>query len=174
MYDAKRDAEQQRIAYEQTRAQAENQGKIIEAKTGIEIAEHKAAQKVKEAEGEAQRILKVAEAEAKRTEQIGNAEAAVIESKGKAQAEAYRLGGQALTPGGLTSVEVVKAIAAAGLKIVPDVMVTGGGDGDGGANGGLVNLLLANAVKNGLGGSATAAAPAEAPVAPAAEGGEKS
>lgn len=169
MYDAKRDAEQQRIAYEQTKAQAENQGKIIEAKTGIEIAEHKAAQKVKEAEGEAQRILKVAEAEAQRTEKVGNAEAAVIESKGKAQAEAYRLGGQALTPGGLTSVEVVKAIAAAGLKIVPDVMVTGGGD-DGGANGGLVNLLLANAVKNGLGGSTT---PAASTAAPAADEGDK-
>lgn len=174
MYDAKRDAEQQRIAYEQTRAQAENQGKIIEAKTGIEIAEHKAAQKVKEAEGEAKRIAMTAEAEAKRVEQIGNAEAAVIESKGKAQAEAYRLGGQALTPGGLTSVEVVKAIAAAGLKIVPDVMVTGGGgEGDSGANAGLVNLLLANAVKNGLGTATAPAASAHAPVTPAAEGGEK-
>lgn len=170
MYDAKRDAEQQRIAYEQTRAQAENQGKIIEAKTGIEIAEHKAAQKVKEAEGEAKRIAMTAEAEASRVTQIGNAEATVIESKGTAQANAYRKGAEALTPGGLTSVEVIKAIAAAGLKIVPDVMVSGGGDNDGGANAGLVNLLLANAVKNGLGGSNNTTTTPAAPAAPAAGG----
>lgn len=146
MFDAQRSAEVRRIEFEKTKAEADQQPKIIEAETGIKIAEHKASQKVKEAEGEAQRILKVAEAEAKRTEQVGNAEAAVIESKGKATAEAYRLGGEALTPAGLTSVEVVKAITAAGLKITPDVLVNGGG-ADGGDGGGLVQLLLADLVQ---------------------------
>jgi uncharacterized membrane protein YqiK len=87
---------------------------------------------------------RAAEAEAKRIKQVGDAEAGVIESKGKATAEAYRLGGEALTPAGLTAVEMVKAITAAGLKITPDVQVTGSGENGGG---GLVQLLLADLVK---------------------------
>jgi len=42
-------------------------------------------------------------------------------------------------------VEVTKSIANAGLKITPDVVVGGGGAGD--SNGGLVQLLLANMVR---------------------------
>lgn len=150
MFDEQQKTEVRRIEFEKTRAEAEQQGKIIEAEAGIQIAEHKATQKAKEAEGEAQRILTVARAEAERTTQVGNAEAAVIESKGKATAEAYRLGGEALTPSGLTAVEVIKAITAAGLKITPDVVVNGGNTEGGDANGGLVQLLLANTVRQQL------------------------
>jgi regulator of protease activity HflC (stomatin/prohibitin superfamily) len=143
MFDEQQKTELRRIELQKTTALAEQQPAIIAAEAGIQIAEHKATQKAKEAEGEARRIQTVAKAEADRTTQVGNAEAAVIESKGKATAEAYRLGGEALTPAGLTSVEIVKAIAAAGLKIVPDVQVSGGADGNGG---GLAQALLANLV----------------------------
>ena len=48
----------------------------------------------------------------------------------------------------MTAVEVVKAITAAGLKITPDVLVTGGDGDKNGAGGSLVNLLLANLVQS--------------------------
>lgn len=156
MYDAQQQAEVRRIEFEKTKAEAENQARIIAEETGIKVAEHKASQKVKEAAGEAQRIQVVAEAEAKRIKQVGDAEAGVIESKGKATAEAYRLGGEALTPAGLTAVEVVKAISEAGLKITPDVQVNGSGS----EGGGLVQLLLADLVKRSQNATTTTAAPA--------------
>lgn len=144
MYDEQQKTEGRRIELEKTRAQADNQARIIEAESGILVAEHKASQKVKEADGEAKRIERVAEAEAKRIKQTGDAEAGVIESKGRATAEAYRLGGEALTPAGLTAVELIKSIAQAGLQITPNVQVNGGGEGGGN---GLVQLLLADLVQ---------------------------
>ena len=59
-----------------------------------------------------------------------------------------------MTAQGVTLVEVTKAIAAAGLKITPDVVVNGsGGDGGGAGSGGLVNLLLANMLRDQRSGS---------------------
>jgi hypothetical protein len=58
-------------------------------------------------------------------------------------------------------VEVTKSIAGAGLKITPDVVVGGGGAGD--SNGGLVQLLLANMIREQrLSVPVAAAAPVEA------------
>ena len=103
-----------------------------------------------------------AEATAGKVKIIGDAEAGVIETKGNATAEAYRKQGEALTPAGITSIEVVKLISAAGLKIVPDVVA--GGDSANGGGGGLVNLLLADMVQRSRqGGENKAVAPAPAP-----------
>src|SRR5581483_4681886 len=119
----------------------------MKAQVGIEIADHEAKQMQKRAEGEAARIRATAAADAQRIQQMGDAEAGVILSKGEAQAKAYREQVAALTAQGVTAVEVMKSITAAGLKITPDVMVTGGGEGGTGGNG-LVQLLLANLVRN--------------------------
>ncbi len=155
MYDAKKDAEQRRIEFEKTKAEADAQVKIITAEAGIKVAQHEARQMEERARGDAARVRMTAEAEATRTKQIGDAEAGVVQSKGEAQAKAYRDQVGALTASGVTTVEVVKAIAAAGLKITPDVqVVSGGGTGGGGSDGsGLVQLLLAQTLRaNGLGG----------------------
>jgi uncharacterized membrane protein YqiK len=146
MFDAKKKAEERRIEFEKTKAQADQQNVLMKAQVGIEIAEHEAKQMQKRAEGEAARIRATAAADAQRTQQLGDAEAQVILSKGEAQAKAYREQVAALTAQGVTAVEVMKAITAAGLKITPDVMVTGGGDGGMGGSG-LVQLLLANLVR---------------------------
>lgn len=151
MFDAKKKAEERRIEFEKTKAQADQQNALMKAQVGIEIAEHESKQAQKRAEGEAARIRTTAVAEAQRIQQMGDAEAGVIASKGEAQAKAYRDQVTALTAQGVTAVEVVKAISAAGLKITPEVMVTGGGEGDGNG-GGLVQLLLANLVKQQMNG----------------------
>lgn len=144
MFDAKKKAEERRIEFEKTKAQADQQGPLMKAQVGIEIADHEAKQAQKRAEGEAARIRTTAAAEAQKTKQIGDAEAGIIQAKGEAQAKAYRDQVAALTAQGVTAVEVMKSISAAGLKITPDVMVSGS-TGDAGS--GLVQLLLANLVQ---------------------------
>ncbi|MBX7114943.1 MAG: hypothetical protein K1X64_11505 [Myxococcaceae bacterium] len=148
MFDAKKKAEERRIEFEKTKAQADQQGPLMKAQVGIEIADHEAKQVQKRAEGDAARIRTTAAAEAQKTQQIGDAEASIIRAKGEAQAKAYREQVEALTAQGVTAVEVVKAITAAGLKITPDVMVTGGDGDKNGPSGALVNLLLANVVQS--------------------------
>jgi uncharacterized membrane protein YqiK len=144
MFDAKKKAEERRIEFEKTKAQADQQGPLMAAQVGIEIADHEAKQAQKRAEGEAARIRTIAAAQALQTQQVGDAEAGIIRSKGEAQAKAYRDQVEALTAQGVTAVEVMKSIASANLKITPDVLVTGSGNGDGSS--GLVQLLLGNLV----------------------------
>jgi uncharacterized membrane protein YqiK len=143
MYDAQRQAEQKRIAFEETKAKADQQPAIIKAEAGIQIAKSEAAQMEERAKGTAAQTRIEAEAEAGKVKIIGDSEAGVIQSKGNATAEAYRKQAEALTSEGVTAVEVVKLLASNGIKIVPDVVA--GGDGNGG--GGLVNLLLADMVQ---------------------------
>jgi len=145
MFDAKKDAEQRRIEFEKTKAEADSQVKIITAEAGIKVAQHEARQTEERAKGDAARVRMLAEAEASKTKQIGDAEAAIVQAKGEAQAKAYRDQVSALSAQGVTSVEIMKAIASAGLKITPDVQVSGGG-GSGGESG-LVQLLLADLVQ---------------------------
>jgi uncharacterized membrane protein YqiK len=144
MFDAQEQAEKRRIEFQKTKAQADQQDALIKAQVGIEIAKHEAEQVHERARGDAAAVKTKAEAEASRTQQIGDAEAGVIRSKGEAQAKAYTDQVMALTAQGVTAVEVMKAISGAGLKITPDVMVTGSDGKDGG---GLVQLLLANMIR---------------------------
>jgi len=147
MYDAKQEAEQRRIEFEKTKAEADAQVSIITAEAGIKVAQHEARQTEERARGDAARIRMLAEADASQTTQVGDAEAGVIKSKGEAQAKAYQDQVNALTAQGVTTVEVIKAISAAGLKITPDIQVSGGGSGQGDMSG-LVQVLLAQMVKN--------------------------
>ncbi len=147
MYDAKKDAEQRRIEFEKTRAEADMQVDIIKAESGIKVAQHEARQMEERARGDASRVRMSAEAEATRTKQIGDAEAGVVQSKGEAQAKAYRDQVAALTAQGVTTVEVVKAISAAGLKITPDIQISGSGSQSGDSSNGLVQVLLAQFIQ---------------------------
>jgi regulator of protease activity HflC (stomatin/prohibitin superfamily) len=154
MFDAKKEAEQRRIEFEKTKAEADSQVKIITAEAGIKVAQHEAKQMEERARGDAARVRMVAEAEAAKTQNIGDAEAAVVRSKGEAQAKAYRDQVEALTANGVTMVEVVKSIAGAGLKITPDIQVSGGANAEPGS---LVHVLLAKMLSNGHSSAPTAA-----------------
>ena len=166
MFDAKKDAEQRRIEYEKTKAEADAQVRIITAESGIKVAQHEARQVEERAKGEASRVRMIAEADAAKTKQVGDAEASVVQSKGEAQAKAYRDQVDALTAQGVTTVEVMKAISAAGLKITPDILVAGGGESA--DTGGLVSVLLAQLVqRKQIGTNASVAVPADVPKPPA-------
>ncbi len=154
MFDAKKDAEQRRIEFEKTKAEADQQLAIITAEAGIKVAQHEARQTEERARGDAARIRMLAEADAAQTQQVGDAEAGVIRSKGEAQAKAYRDQVDALTAQGVTTVEVMKAISAAGLKITPDIQVTGLQGHGGSDGGGLVQVLLSQMIQQSSGNKA--------------------
>jgi uncharacterized membrane protein YqiK len=132
MYNAQREAEQNRIELEKTRAHADNQKGLMEATVGVEISSRLAEQRKAEAEGESHYIL-----------QTGRAEAEKMRLIGEAQGVAYREQVNALGPQGVALVETLKVIGEKGVRITPDVMATGGGAGEG-AGGGLGTLLLLN------------------------------
>ncbi|MEZ0261452.1 MAG: SPFH domain-containing protein [Alphaproteobacteria bacterium] len=154
MFDAKKEAETRRVQFEKTKTEADQQVKIITAEAGILVAQHEAKQTEERARGDAARVRMLAEAEALKIKQTGDAEAAIIQAKGEAQAKAYRDQASALTAPGVTSVEIMKAISGAGLKITPDIMVSGAANGTGadGSGGGLVQVLLAKMLNQKEGG----------------------
>lgn len=139
MYGEQQKTAATRIQLEQTTAQADNQKKIIEAETGIMVAEHKASQRAKEADGEARFIELTAGAKAEATRKVGLAEAEVIEAKGNAAGAGFMKQAEALGQRGIAALEIMKQIREGGIQIVPKNLSTGGGVNGGG---GLVDLLV--------------------------------
>ncbi len=122
MFVEQQKAEQQRIATENTRAQANQQVDLVTAQIGVQVAEQTRQKTIIEAEGRARAV-----------EVEGAAEGSRILAVGSATAEAYEKQVAAVGQGNLAGIEVAKTIAAAGLKITPDILVAGGnGDGAGG------------------------------------------
>ncbi|MGE0057977.1 MAG: SPFH domain-containing protein [Dehalococcoidia bacterium] len=122
MYVEQEKAERTRIATDNTRALADRQPDLVAAQIGVQIAEQNRERTVIEATGRARAVELEGEAEGRKILAIGNA-----------TAEAYDRQQEAVGQMNLAGIEVTKAIAAAGLKITPDIMVGGGGS-DGGNN----------------------------------------
>jgi uncharacterized membrane protein YqiK len=129
MFVEQQKSEQERIATENTRAQADKQIELVAAQIGVQVAEQNRQKTIIEAEGRARAI-----------ELEGNAEGTKIRAIGDATAEAYDKQQQAVGQANLFGIEVAKAIAAAGLKITPDIVVSGG---SGGETGGIFAAFLA-------------------------------
>ena len=87
----------------------------------------------------------------------GEAEGTKILAVGTATAQAYEQQQQALGQANLFGIEVAKAIATAGLKITPDIVVSGGNGDGGNANifgAFLAQMLAANRTGSGSGNGA--------------------
>jgi uncharacterized membrane protein YqiK len=136
MFNAQREAEERRIQLERTKAQADNQVKLMEATVGVEIAGKRSEQRKAEGEGEASYILAT-----------GTAEAEKVRLMGEAQGVAYAQQVNAIGPQGVALIETLKVIGEKGVRITPDVMASGGtGDGAGGIG----TLLLLNLFRERL------------------------
>jgi regulator of protease activity HflC (stomatin/prohibitin superfamily) len=122
MFVEQQKAEATRVDTENTRARANQQPALVEAQIGVQIAEQTRQKTIVEAEGRARAVELEGEAEGKK-----------ILAVGQATAEAYEKQVEAVGQMNLAGIEVTKSIAAAGLKITPDIMV-GGGGADGGGN----------------------------------------
>src|SRR5678809_312262 len=159
-YETQKKAQETRQALEKETAVAEIQKEIVKADQGVLIAERIADAAVKKAtgdansvrlqanaEGDRMRLMATGEAEKVRllakanAEQItltGNAEAEKILAIGKSNAESYKLSVDAMGGNNFTQLKVMESIASQNVKIMPDVLISGGGDN---ANGGISGLL---------------------------------
>jgi uncharacterized membrane protein YqiK len=90
------------------------------------------------AKADSEKIELLAKAEAERISLTGNAEAEKILAIGKSNAESYKLSVEAMGGDNFTQLKVIESIATEKVKIMPDVLIGGGGDN---ANGGISGLL---------------------------------
>ena len=156
-FDTQRKAQDKRKTLESAKALADMQGQMVQAQQSVEISEREAQAAVKRSEGEAKAIeLKAganakakilnAEAEAQQIQLTGTAEATKIEAIGKATAEAYDLQVKAMGADNFGQLKVVESIGVNNIKIIPEILITGGGDGSNGPISGLLGMELLNQV----------------------------
>ena len=94
---------------------------------------------------------------------MGNAEAGKTRAIGNAEAEVTKAKIDSMEAGNFAAVQIAKALAEHGVKLVPEILVSGGGaTGQGGT---LVDVLLANLVRDNLVKTATLKSVATVPVA---------
>jgi len=147
-YDTQRLAEDTRKELQQAKALADTQARVVDAERGVQIAEFNAKSAVKTAEGQAQSKTVNATADANVLTTVGNAEAGKTKAIGTAEADVIKLKIASMESGNYAGIEIAKALSASGFKLVPDVLVAGGGGAEGGNS--LVSVLLANLIRDGL------------------------
>ena len=121
MFVEQQKSEAKRVDTENTRAKADKQPELVSAQISVQVAEQTKQRTILEAEGRARAI-----------EVEGAAEGSKILAIGTATAEAYEKQVAAVGQANLAGIEVTKAISAAGLKITPEIQVSGDGGGGGG------------------------------------------
>lgn len=167
-YEIQEKSSKQQESLNRQSALTEIQNRIVEAEQGVNIsklkanqqaeaavgetkvAEQKANQTIRIAEADAAAVTAKAKAEATRIEQVTAAEAKGIEAKGRAQANAYKVGADAMGQENFALLETMTAIGEKKVKLIPDLLINGGGSGEGGggAGMGIMNLLMASMMKD--------------------------
>jgi len=115
-YDMQRSAQEQRITMEQAKGTADMQAQLAKSKVGVDIEMNNAAAKKAQADGESTFI-----------EKTGAAKSAEVRAVGLARAEAYAKQVEALGQGATALVNAIEAVAKGGIKVMPEVLVAGGG-----------------------------------------------
>lgn len=115
-YDMQRDAEQARIAMEKTKGMADQQAELARSEVGIVIKTNHANARIEEARGEAKYL-----------EDVGKAKGAEVEAIGLAKAKGYREQVAALGQNATAIVNALEHVSESKMRLVPDVLVTGGG-----------------------------------------------
>lgn len=144
-FETQRQAQVVKQELEQATALAATQAKVVDAERQVAIAEFNARANVKSAEGQAQAKKINAEADATVLRTVGEAEAAKTQAVGGAEAEVIKLKIASMESGNYAMVQVAEALAKAGVKLVPDIVAGGGSSG-----GTLVDVLLANVIRDGM------------------------
>jgi len=145
-YKTQQLAEETRKDLQQARAMADTQARVVDSERSVTIAKFGAEAAIEGARGQGQ--SKKINAEASKTKAVGTAEADVI----KLKIDSMESGNYAL-------VQVMQALAQNRVQLVPQI-VAGGGGSQGGT---LVDVLLANLLRDNIKQIATPAAmpPAE-------------
>ncbi|HYV91164.1 MAG TPA: SPFH domain-containing protein [Chitinophagales bacterium] len=90
---------------------------------------------------DAERVKVLAAAEAERISKTGNAEAEKILAIGKSSATSYKLAVEAMGGDNFTQLKITESIGTNHIKVIPDVLITGG-DSPNGPISGLLGLEL--------------------------------
>ncbi len=128
-YQVQQEAQTQRQQLVRATELADIQQSMVKSEQGVSIAELQARSQIKQAEGEA---------ESTRLKAQGEAEA--VRAIGEAKASAYRAGAEAMGQQGFTAVQLMQIVGDQKVRIIPEIAVNGGGNGQGG--GSLVEALL--------------------------------
>lgn len=162
-FATQKQAQEERKNFENAKAQANMQPKVVESERGVEIAKNLANAEIEKSTGEARAVEIRAEGAAKATrlnagatseaikvtaladaeaiEKKGLAQALVILEQGKSTAESNRLQVDAMGREVFGQIQVVDRISSNQLKLIPDVYVGGGGSGRSDQSG-LLSLAL--------------------------------
>lgn len=159
-YEIQKSAQIERKEFESAKAGADMQPEIVKSTRQVEINTQMAAAKVAAAKGDAEsRVINakadaenrtinakadaeaktiIAKADANATEVNGSAEAGKIKAIGLAEAEVTKQKTEAMGTEQYAIVRVAEALASNGIKLVPEILVSGK---DGG-NSGIVDALI--------------------------------
>lgn len=160
-YDTQRLAEDTRKELQQAKALADTQARVVDAERKVQISEFEAQAAVKSAGGVAESKKINAEADAMVLKTVGSAEGDKIKAVGTAEADVITMKIKSMESGNYAAIEVAKALATSGFKLVPDIVAGGGGSGADGNS--LVNTLLAMIIKDKLPKAAPTASISDAP-----------
>ena len=150
-YFTQMEAQTTKQALEQATALAATQARVVDAERSVTIAEFGARASVKRAEGEAEAKKVQATADAMVIATVGNAEAGKTRAIGTAEAEVTKAKIDSMEAGNFAAVQIAKALAEHNIKLVPEILVSGGGAAGSGT---LVDVLLANMIRDQLGNKA--------------------
>lgn len=131
-YETQQAAQTQRQQLVRETALAEIQQEMVKSEQSVQISKLKADAHVQEATGAA---------EATKLKAIGEAEG--IRAIGQAKAETYRAGVEAIGGQGFTAMQLMQIIGDRQVRLIPDVLVGGGGTSNGLVDG-LLSMLLWN------------------------------
>lgn len=113
-------AQIQRIDMEQAKGTADMQAQLAQAKVNVDIAKNQADARKAIADGEATYIR-----------ETGKAQGAQVEAVGLARAKAFEEQVKALGQEPTALINAIAALSEHGVKIMPDILVTGGGGVEG-------------------------------------------
>ena len=144
-YKTQQLAEETRKDLQQARAMADTQARVVDSERSVTISKFGAEAMIEGARGQAQSKKINAEADANVITIVGNAEASKTLAVGTAEADVIKLKIDSMESGNYALVQVVQALASNKVQIVPQIIAGGGSGGHGGT---LVDVLLANLIRD--------------------------
>jgi len=145
MFKMEQKSQAERTEMEKMRATADQQPTLVASEIAVKVAAQKKTEMITLAEGAAEAKALEGAGEGKRLIAIGDGEASKIAAIGEATAQAYSKQQEAIGEDAIKQIKIVElisnAIEAGHIKIVPDVLVTGGGNAADGLMGMLTKLL---------------------------------
>lgn len=147
-FETQKFAEEKRKEFEQAKAMAATQARVVDAERQVTIADFAAQTAVKKAGGDAESKTINAKADAAVVSLMGDAEAGKIRAVGTAEAEVVKAKADAVDQQNYALIEVSRALSTSGFPLVPSIIA--GASDNNGSSGGLVNVLMASLLKDQL------------------------